>query len=179
MKIMQLIQTYKLAFLSKFGEYQIKLRRFDPTSIRNDDNAVVITDDGEQFIIWHHKDHALHLALGSRGALVRPVLRKDSGEMLPNLADLIIDNNFDRMPEKVKGALLWHEYGHVVLGHMVKSSTHMSFTVNPSLEMEADAYSVKNGQDMVGALVWMKHNIKDVDVAVIDQRITHLISAAA
>ena len=64
---------------------------------------------------------------------------------------ILINSGFDKMPEEYKQAILCHEYGHHVHGHLNKSNGVRKIQD----EFEADAYSQSQGNDIIGALEYL------------------------
>lgn len=61
---------------------------------------------------------------------------------------ILVNKAFLSLPQEIQLAVLDHEYGHHVYGHLEKSQGERRL----SDELEADAYSASCGNDMAGAL---------------------------
>lgn len=61
---------------------------------------------------------------------------------------ILVNEAFLSLPQEIQLAVLDHEYGHHVYGHLEKSQGERRL----SDELEADAYSASCGNDMAGAL---------------------------
>lgn len=147
--------------------------------IRNDENVITLTrtSDKQQFVIWFHNDD---IWLRSKGLKVSAVctLVDHDGNTIPHMVDIVLDKNFTRAPTDVGAALLWHEYGHILHGHLHDLPNEVSsdpeyVSLDLQKEFEADWFSHTSGQDIRAALVWMRDNVKGVDKITLDKRIAH------
>lgn len=65
---------------------------------------------------------------------------------------IFVNRKFLEMPSWFKKAVLAHERGHYMLGHMVGVKKTFFMKRDWDLEIQADRYSVENGNDMLSAL---------------------------
>lgn len=68
---------------------------------------------------------------------------------------IVVNKAFTEMPENIQHSWLDHEYGHYALGHLDNFNGR-----SLQAELEADAYSVSEGNHMLDALEYvLKHNV--------------------
>ncbi len=153
-----------------------KERPNDFTRNRLDSNCLVVTAQNQSVKIWIHLCPTSLDEMGILAAMSQQLLV--DGKQYEGHFDIVIDEKLHTAPEAVRVTWLWHEIGHILLGHLNGDFNERSVIYTADFEHEADKVALLHGHDMVSALEWLIENYQDrmdrTELALLQQRIKRL-----
>lgn len=153
-----------------------KERPNDFTRNRLDSNCLVVSSQGGSVKVWIHLCPTSLAEMGILAAMSQQLLV--DGKQYEGHFDIVIDQQLHSAPEAIRVAWLWHEIGHILLGHLNGDFNERSVIYTADFEHEADKVALLHGHDMVGAIEWLIENYQDrmdrTELALLRQRITRL-----
>lgn len=140
--------------LMRKAKRALKQRPDDFKRNRLDSNALTITASEKTIVVWIHRCQASIEEIGLCAAMCQQLIV--DGKAQPNIFDIVIDEHLNAAPRKIRDAMIWHEIGHALAGHLDGNFSEKEIIHSAEIEYEADRISQLQGHDMIAAIEWMK-----------------------